>query len=193
MLTRNKILRYAVFIGLLMSMTNNVLHEGSSKAQAVAPSFLSTPVLTADLNQEYDYEIIPSNYSATIMIWWTDSSWASFYLTSWHLIGFPNETDIGLAHISLRMNLSSEYTWQNFTVVVQELDRTPEFVNLTLAFTFGFGLMAAGFKRNEFFILAGPVWIICGLTIFITYGVVFLLVSVGLGLVLMFKGVSPYL
>ena len=64
---------------------------------------------------------------------------------------------------------------------------------LALALVFGFMLMGMGFKRSEFLILAGPVWIISGLTIFIDYGVVFLLVSVGLGLVLMFKGVSPYL
>jgi len=64
---------------------------------------------------------------------------------------------------------------------------------LALALVFGFMLMGMGFKRSEFLILAGPVWIISGLTIFISYGVVFLLVSVGLGIVLMFKGVSPYL
>jgi len=65
--------------------------------------------------------------------------------------------------------------------------------SLALALVFGFMLMGVGFKRSEFLILAGPVWIISGLTIFISYGVVFLLVSVGLGIVLMFKGVSPYL
>jgi len=64
---------------------------------------------------------------------------------------------------------------------------------LALALVFGFMLMGIGFKRSEFLILAGPVWIISGLTIFINYGIVFLMISVGLGIVLMFKGVSPYL
>jgi hypothetical protein len=64
---------------------------------------------------------------------------------------------------------------------------------LALALVFGFMLMGIGFKRSEFLILAGPVWIISGLTIFINYGIVFLLISVGLGIALMFKGVSPYL
>lgn len=64
---------------------------------------------------------------------------------------------------------------------------------LALALVFGFMLIAMGFKRSEFLILAGPVWIISGLTIFIDYGIVFLMVSVGLGIALMFKGVSPYL
>jgi len=62
-----------------------------------------------------------------------------------------------------------------------------------MSLLFGFGLLMAGFKYRELWILAGPIWIICGLTIFISYGVVFLLVSIGLGIVLMFKGVSPYL
>jgi len=64
---------------------------------------------------------------------------------------------------------------------------------LALALVFGFMLMGMGFKRSEFFILAGPVWIASGLMIFISYGFIFLMVSVGLGIVLMFKGVSTYL
>ena len=66
---------------------------------------------------------------------------------------------------------------------------------LALALVFGFMLIAMGFKRSEFLVLAGPVWIIAGLTVFINYGPfpLFMLVSVGLGMVLMFKGVSPYL
>ena len=64
---------------------------------------------------------------------------------------------------------------------------------IALALIFGIMLIAFGFKERSLWILAGPVWIISGMTIFISYGVVFLLVSVGLGIVLMFKGVSPYL
>lgn len=64
---------------------------------------------------------------------------------------------------------------------------------LALALVFGFMLIAMGFKRSEFFILAGPIWIVSGLTVFISYGFIFLMISVGLGIVLMFKGVSPYL
>jgi hypothetical protein len=67
--------------------------------------------------------------------------------------------------------------------------------SLALALVFGFMLIAMGFKRSEFLILAGPIWIISGLTIFINYEPtpLFALVGIGLGLVLMFKGVSPYL
>ena len=66
---------------------------------------------------------------------------------------------------------------------------------LALALVFGFMLIAMGFKRSEFLILAGPVWIISGITVFANYGTypLFLLMSVGLGIVLMYKGVSPYL
>jgi hypothetical protein len=60
---------------------------------------------------------------------------------------------------------------------------------LALALFFGFMLMGIGFKRSEFLILAGPVWIISGLLIFIEYGVLFMFVGIGLGLVLFFEGV----
>jgi hypothetical protein len=60
---------------------------------------------------------------------------------------------------------------------------------LTLALIFGFMFLALGFKEKWFWILAGPIWIICGLTIFISYGVVFLLASIGLGMVLFIEGV----
>lgn len=60
---------------------------------------------------------------------------------------------------------------------------------LALALIFGFMLMGIGFKRSEFLIIAGPVWIISGLTIFIDYGVVFMFVGIGLGLVLFFEGI----
>jgi len=63
---------------------------------------------------------------------------------------------------------------------------------VALALVFGIMLMAFGFKRREFWVLAGPVWIISGLTIFISYGVVFLLASIGLGLVLLIEGVMNY-
>jgi hypothetical protein len=60
---------------------------------------------------------------------------------------------------------------------------------IALALIFGIMLMALGMKKNEFWVLAGPVWIISGLTVFIDYGDVFLLSSVGLGMVLLILGV----
>jgi hypothetical protein len=60
---------------------------------------------------------------------------------------------------------------------------------IALALIFGFMLLALGMRQKMFWVLAGPVWIISGLTIFISYGVVFLLSSVGLGMVLLIMGV----
>ena len=70
-------------------------------------------------------------------------------------------------------------------LVLGEADTT-----LALALVFGFMLLALGFKDKSFWVLAGPVWIISGLTIFITYGTVFLLTSIGLGIVLLLWGVN---
>jgi hypothetical protein len=74
-------------------------------------------------------------------------------------------------------------TLNNTTTLFGSSDPT-----VALALVFGILLLVIGLKRNEFWILAGPVWIICGLTIFISYGVVFLLTSVGLGMVLLIMG-----
>jgi len=60
---------------------------------------------------------------------------------------------------------------------------------LGMAILFCMMLLVLGMKEKMFWILAGPVWIICGLTIFITYGDVFLLASIGIGIVLFLEGV----
>ena len=74
-------------------------------------------------------------------------------------------------------------TLNNTTTLFGSSDPT-----LALALIFCVMLMALGFKEKYFWVLAGPVWIITGLTIFIDYGVVFLLSSVGLGMVLLITG-----
>jgi hypothetical protein len=59
---------------------------------------------------------------------------------------------------------------------------------LALALIFGFVLLALGFKEKMFWLLAGPCWILFGITIFMAYDVAFMFMSVGLGLVLLFMG-----
>ena len=85
--------------------------------------------------------------------------------------------------------------------VVEVIDGGPtstmSIIMLLLALVVGFGFLIVGFKLHELWILAGIIWIVSGLTIFIPFGGAFLYVigitGIGLGIVLMFKGVSPYL
>lgn len=59
---------------------------------------------------------------------------------------------------------------------------------LALALLFCILLLGIGFKDKTFWLLAGPVWIVCGLAVFLDYDVVFMFVSVGIGLVLLLRG-----
>jgi len=61
-------------------------------------------------------------------------------------------------------------------------------IALALALLFCLLLMGVGFKHKEFWLLAGPVWILSGVTVFIEYGVAFMLISVGVGMILMIQG-----
>jgi hypothetical protein len=158
-------------------------------------SFLSTPTTEAYAYYKYDYEIIPSNSSANLTLYWTDATWTQLFIINYHLVGFPDEGDFGRVWMSLRLELmDTEYAWQNFTIDVVALDvmLAPNYdviLPILIAFIFCVLLLAVGFKEPGFWILAGPVWIICGLTIFITYGDVFLLASIGVGMVLFIEGV----
>jgi len=61
-------------------------------------------------------------------------------------------------------------------------------VTLMLALIFGLMLIAMGFRDKTWWLLAGPIWIIEGLTVFLQYDVVFMYVGLGLGLVLFLRG-----
>jgi hypothetical protein len=102
-------------------------------------------------------------------------------------------TDLGLTVISLKMTLGSNTTWQNFTVQVAPVDHFyVEVIPLILSLLFCFAFLFIGFKNNIFMILAGIIWIITSLTIFITYGQLFLLVGLGVGIIGMLEGGLRY-
>jgi hypothetical protein len=72
------------------------------------------------------------------------------------------------------------------TVVI--VSDTTTILTFILALSFGFGLMALGFKDKVLFILAGFVWIFCGIAIYVVYDPAFMYMSIGLGLILLFEG-----
>ena len=107
------------------------------------------------------------------------------------LTGIPGENDTGVFSVSLILTWNDMVTYQNFTLVVcSEGISEYQFASfeLAIALCFCFGIMLAGFKERMLLILAGLVWMVCGIAIFIDYGDAFLYVSVGLGASLLFKG-----
>jgi len=161
-------------------------------------AFVSSPGYGGGVQtmHSYTYE---TNLSTTaspgqVYTFTSNATWLSWDSIDLAVYGTPDSVFGGhwyYVNISVADGMLS--TYQNYTVLVVPVETLQDYIPLLMALLFGFGLLIAGLKFRELWILAGPVWIICGLTIFIPYGVVFLLVSVGLGIVLMFKGVSPYL
>ena len=188
------ILNRFLFLAILLSMIMTGLGIAQD-AQAIDPvSFLSDPVTEAYVHYKYDYLVVPSNTSANLTLYWTDATWAQLLIVDWHLIGFPNETDYGRVWMSLQLELmDTTFAWQNFTIDVVALDVMlmpdyAELIPLLLALVFCIFLFIVGIKDHSLWLLAGPIWLICGLTIFIQYDVIFMYVGLGLGLVLFLRG-----
>ena len=59
---------------------------------------------------------------------------------------------------------------------------------LALALVFCLFLFVVGLKQPIFMVLSGIVWIVVAMTIFITYGEVFLMIGLGVGLIGLLTG-----
>jgi hypothetical protein len=161
----------------------------------LAPGITSRPRMSVVQYESYFYLVVasdPEGATLTVNIS-TNAPWLTVNPNG-SISGSPLHRDVGTWLINVSVWDGYRTTYDNYSIEVSTLDSaTMMLVMTTLAFALGALLLIVGFKDNTFWILAGPVWVISGLLIFIDYGVVFLLVSVGLGIVLMFKGVSPYL
>lgn len=63
---------------------------------------------------------------------------------------------------------------------------------LAIGLIFCFIFLALGMKNSTFRIFGGIVWISVALTVFISYGQLYLLIGLGLGFVLMIEGAVSY-
>ena len=63
---------------------------------------------------------------------------------------------------------------------------------LAIGLIFCFIFLALGMKNPMFRVFAGIVWICVALTVFISYGQLYLLIGLGLGFVLMIEGAVSY-
>lgn len=59
---------------------------------------------------------------------------------------------------------------------------------LGLALIFCILLLMIGFKEKMFWLLAGPVWVICSISIFMPYHELFMIMGAGLGMSLILMG-----
>lgn len=63
---------------------------------------------------------------------------------------------------------------------------------LAIGLIFCFVFLALGMKNPVFRVFAGIVWISVSLTVFISYGQLYLLIGLGMGFILMIEGAIAY-
>ena len=161
--------------------------DGAGSFIEPLPEFTSIPWVKACPLTLYEYAITQTYWDTLAL----DSApyWLNIY--DGVLKGIPGENETGIYNISLTLTWNDMVVYQNFTLVVCAEEISPyQFASfeLAIALCFCFGIMLAGFKERMLLILAGLVWMVCGIAIFIDYGDAFLYISFGLGASLLFKG-----
>ena len=156
---------------------------GSARALSID----SNPVLTVEPETKYLYEVVPSNYTATVNMT-TDADW--LFLVGWNVTGIPNKDDIGIWNVSLNITLGAVVVWQNYSIDVFPVDHYTDNLELGLGLIFCFAFLVIGLKQPTFLVLAGIVWIVVSLTIFISYGELFMMIGLATGLGSLFMGAS---
>ena len=159
-----------------------------------APYFITSPVTECLVNASYSYSPNATDNNTDELIYSIDDSpmetldWLTYNVSSGALEGVPETNGSYDVNLSVTDTVGAT-AWQNFSIVVSLDDtETLDVLALVIALVFCFGLMLAGFKERIFFLLAGPVWIICGMVIFLPYHDLFMITAVGLGITLLFKG-----
>jgi len=158
---------------------------------ASATVITSTPDVTIQPYEKYNYTVTTDNPLANLYVNHT-GTWliVSHIGTYTNLSGIPQDGDVGSYYVNITMTDVGGTVYQNFTI-----DVTPNMLSwqVGLAVIFGFGLIAIGCIPDMRFMLflAGIVWIFAGIGIFLPFGIFFVIVSLGLGMVLMvFGGMS---
>lgn len=160
-----------------------------------APYFTTSPVTEAVVNETYIYDFEAADNNSDALEFDMSSSpsetklWLSYNTSSGQLEGLPTTNGSFDVNLSCTDTVGAT-TWQNFTIVVDLNDAdTVSVLKFIIALVFCFGFMAVGFKEKALMILAGFCWMICGVAVFLDYGPEFMVMGVGLGMVLLLKGV----
>lgn len=142
--------------------------------------------------EDYSYDVNATdreNQSQLVYVMTSDLPGLSINATT-GVISISHNIENGTFYIHITVSDGNHTAYQNYTLVVSPLDaKTNALVILGLTLLIAFGLTLIGLKRREFWIMAGPVWIVSGLTVFEPYGILFLFTGIGLGIALLYEGV----
>lgn len=174
--------------------TNTVWQNWTLTALNTAPTFTNTPVTEGLVNVSYSWAPNATDLNSDTLIYSIDASpdetkaWLSYNVSSGYLEGIPTENGTYMVNLSVTDAVGAT-TWLNFSLTI-DLDDTETIsvLALIIGLVFCIALLALGLRDKTFWLAAGPVWIFCGIAIFMDYGDAFMLMSVGLGLVLLIRG-----
>jgi len=161
----------------------------------VAPVMNSTPMAWVYVELEFQYLAIFTDFADGGTFTGITTNFTGEYdlnLATGLFTFRSHETGIWYFNITFNdMTGSANATgYQYFLVDVIEGGPTSimSIISLLAALTFCVLLMMVGFKDPTFWLLAGPVWILSGIAIFMEYSEWFMVMGAGLGIVLLMRG-----
>ncbi len=158
-----------------------------------APLFTSEPVLQGLYSQNYTYYAIATDARGTVTYSLTSNLYGLAIDSTTGKVTKVAPVQNGTWTVSISATDGNYTTWQNYSLVIDPMSPgTQSLITLLLGLIFAFAFLFLGMKNPVFLMLAGIVWILASLTIFITYGSLFLLVGLGVGFIGMIEGGLRY-
>jgi hypothetical protein len=158
------------------------------------PIVTSRPRMSVIIYNYYSYTPAgydPENLSLVINVT-TSAPWLTFNPNG-TLSGSPLSRDAGSWLVNVSFWDGYRTVYDNYTIEVSILDAaTTNIMTFILGLIFCFAFLFLGLRNPVFMMLAGIVWILVSLSIFITYGPLFLLVGLGVGFIGMIEGGLRY-
>ena len=156
-----------------------------------APYFTSTPDNETTNNTEYEYlpVVVDPDYGPSPLFYSlaTNATFLQINSTTGRLNGTPNQ--IGSFWVNITVSDGDKYIFQNWTLIVMP-EISSEVITLAMGLIFCFAFLFIGLKQPHFMVLGGIIWIVVSLTIFISYGEVFMMIGLATGLGSLFMGAS---
>lgn len=120
----------------------------------------------------------------------TNASWMQINSVTGRVNGTP--TAPGIFYYNITVSDGNKTSSLNTTLTIMET-QPMDVYGLVMTLAFGFGLMAAGFWRREFWLVSGMVWIFGGIFYLTEVHIGFTIISIGVGSILLLSTAVEYL
>lgn len=147
----------------------------------------------------YNYEVdlntsaIPADEAYILT---TNATWLHWDATDLAVYGTPDTVFGGhwyFVNISVTDGMLSDY--QNYTILVIDIETAQDYAPLILGLAFGFGLIAMSYidrKKMIWATFAGLAWFVISIVAFYPVGMAWMLLGIGIGLIMWIEGTMEY-